>query len=132
MYYIPITAEMIQRCTKCKEEYLPYGLTSLNGEFVCNDCLYDFCQEEAVVQNYLPGFLEAKWKEYLVYWFSGGDPNNDKFLMDGPILKEPEKIDILSAAYKRWRPWHIKDAEALERDFISSVPGEWEDYLRSC
>jgi len=36
----------IKQCAMCGEKFQPHELTSIDGEFVCDDCLHDFCEEK--------------------------------------------------------------------------------------
>ncbi len=83
----------LQQCAVCGEELLPSELASIDGVFVCDDCLSDYCADKAVVKNHLEGFLQVKEKEFLAYWFSGGEPDDLSFLGDNPVLTEKDKLD---------------------------------------
>lgn len=119
-------------CDCCHEETPLEELTFIGYDKVCQDCLHDYCEDAEVIQNNLPGFLQEKRKEFLTFWFSGGDPNNFDFLVSNAYISEEEKIEILSVSYSLWKLWHEKDADHIEQNFRTAIPGEWEDYLKSC
>ena len=99
----------------------PDELVTVSGQYVCSDCLSDFCKRESKVEDNIRGFLQDKESEYLWWLFTG-----DAFVSD------VDKLEALRQWYRGWAPWNPELVENAERDFIDSCPGEMADYLRSC
>lgn len=110
---------LVQCAGRCGEWFHPDELVTVCGQYVCDDCLADFCKRESKEEDNIRGFLQEKEAQYLKWLWDG-----DAFVTEG------DKQEALRQWYKVWAPWHPELVENAEHDFIDSCPGEMDDYLK--
>ena len=84
----------------------PDELVTVSGQYVCSDCLSDFCKRESKVEDNIRGFLQEKESEYLWWLFTG-----DAFVSD------VDKLEALRQWYSLWK--------TRNGTLSILVPGRW-------
>lgn len=96
---------------------------SLEGGELCHDCLMDAAEDPQLVEDKLPDFIAQHIKEY-VDWVcdtKDGDPYH--------IQDYVERAK--SQAVLEWALRNLDSYLDSARDFRTSRPGEWEDFLKN-
>lgn len=96
---------------------------SLEGGELCRDCLLDAAEDPQLVEDKLPDFIAQHIKEY-VDWVCN--------TTEGDCYGIQDYVDR-AKAQAVWE-WMVRNQDSYldsARDFRTSCPGEWEDFLKN-
>lgn len=108
-------------CSVCGQETLK--TYALEGGELCRDCLLDAAEDPQLVADKLPDFIAQHIKEY-VDWVCD--------TKDGDCYGIQDYVERAKA--QAVREWMVRNQDSYldsARDFRTSRPGEWEDFLKS-
>ena len=106
-------------CSVCGQETLK--TYALEGGELCHDCLMDVAEDPQVVSDRLPDFIAQHIKEY-VDWVCDTTAGDCYGIQD--------YVDRAKAqAVREWMERNPETYQEAIRDFRTTCPGEWEDFL---
>lgn len=108
-------------CSVCGQE--TYKTYALDGGELCRDCLLDAAEDPQLVEDKLPDFIAQHIKEY-VDWVCDTTAGDCYGIQD--YVERAKAQAVLEWALRN-RDSYLDSA----RDFRTSRPGEWEDYLEN-
>lgn len=107
-------------CCMCYQE--DYTYTFDGGEF-CRQCLLDTITQPDVIEEKLPEFVEYHKKDF-VDWIT--DTKAGDCYGIGDFVEEAKRMAVES-----WKEHHPDEYKEAMKDFRTSCPGEWEDFLKN-
>ena len=106
-------------CSVCGQE--SFETFTLDGGELCHDCLMDVAEDPKLVEDKLPDFIAQHIKEF-VNWVCDTSAGDCYHIQD--------YVDRAKAhAVKEWMLRNMDTYLEAARDFRTSKPGEWEDFL---
>lgn len=106
-------------CSACGQE--SNETYTLDGGELCRDCLLDAAEDPQVVSDRLPGFIAQHQKDF-VDWVCDTTAGDCYGIQD--------YVDRAKArAVREWMERNPETYQEAIRDFRTSCPGEWEDFL---
>ena len=108
-------------CSICGQE--TYKTYALEGGELCRDCLLDAAEDPQLVEEKLPDFIAQHIKEY-VDWVCDTTEEDCYGIQD--YVERAKAQAVLE--------WALRNQDSYldsARDFRTSRPGEWEDYLEN-
>ena len=106
-------------CSVCGQE--SNETYALDGGELCRDCLLDAAEDPQVVSDRLPGFIAQHQKDF-VDWVCDTTAGDCYGIQD--------YVDRAKArAVREWMERNPETYQEAIRDFRTSCPGEWEDFL---
>lgn len=108
-------------CSRCgKDAFRTYPF---EGGLLCRDCLLDAAEDPQLVEDKLPDFIAQHIKEY-VDWVCDTTAGDCYGIQD--YVERAKAQAVLEWALRN-QDFYLDSA----RDFRTSRPGEWEDYLEN-
>lgn len=91
----------------------------LDGADFCWDCFWERSSEPETIDQHLEEFIEDKFTEF-ARWVWEGDA----------YLHPEDKQEIVVKAIREWVKSDPAASDQAKRDFRTSSPGEWQEYLQ--
>ena len=91
----------------------------LDGAEFCWDCFWERSSEPETIDQHLGEFIEGKFAEF-ARWVWEGDA----------YLHPEDKQEIIVKAIREWVKSDPAAGDQAKRDFRTSSPGEWQEYLQ--
>lgn len=107
-------------CSVCGKE--SFETFTLDGGELCHDCLMDVAEDPQLVEDKLSDFIEQHIKEY-VDWMCNTTEGDCYGIQD--YVERAKEQAVLE--------WAVRNLDSYldsARDFRTSRPGEWEDFLK--
>lgn len=107
-------------CSVCGKE--TSEIFTLEGGELCHDCLMDVAEDPQLVEDNLPDFIAQHIKEY-VDWVCNTTEGDCYGIQD--YVERAKAQAVLE--------WALRNQDSYldsARDFRTSRPGEWEDFLK--
>ena len=108
-------------CSVCGKE--TSETFTLDGGELCYDCLMDVAEDPQLVEDKLPDFIAQHIKEY-VDWVCNTTEGDCYGIQD--YVERTKAQAVLE--------WALQNQDSYldsARDFRTSCPGEWEDFLKN-
>lgn len=106
-------------CDQCGDPYPLAELVAVEGGFLCGDCLHDHLNSDKAFEENGVGFMEQHEADFMFWLFSG-----DAYL-------EPwRRMKFMKDCWEEYRRLFPEDAKEAERDFMRSLPGEFENFVK--